>query len=152
METKKCTKCNKVKTIDKFRLRRDKRGDKLYISYRNECKECQKYYQKNIAPNAFWSKLKFNLKRHYGGFIYTPLELKESIGYPEICYLCGMKITNIKDAELDHIKPLSKGGKTELNNLMWAHKTCNRMKHDLMLDEMIKLMEAIINNKQAIMR
>jgi 5-methylcytosine-specific restriction endonuclease McrA len=34
------------------------------------------------------------------------------------------------------VQPRSKGGETTTSNLRWACKRCNRIKHDLTLDEL----------------
>jgi 5-methylcytosine-specific restriction endonuclease McrA len=36
----------------------------------------------------------------------------------------------IEDAEVDHIIPFSKGGKTELSNGQITHRYCNRAKNN----------------------
>lgn len=50
------------------------------------------------------------------------------------CDICGKKIRNFEDLTLDHIIPLSKGGKNEIENCQLAHRACNSMKKDLMPD------------------
>ncbi len=50
------------------------------------------------------------------------------------------------NARLDHIVPISKGGKTTKNNLAWTHKTCNRMKHDLTLNDLLEMCTVILSN------
>ncbi len=47
-----------------------------------------------------------------------------------ICYLCEKKV-KYKNMSLDHVKPVSRGGKDELNNLRLAHKECNFKKGDM---------------------
>jgi hypothetical protein len=44
------------------------------------------------------------------------------------CVICGQKILDIDDAELDHKIPFSKGGKTEIENAQLTHRFCNRHK------------------------
>lgn len=46
------------------------------------------------------------------------------------CAICEQKIMILDDAEVDHIIPYSKGGKTELNNGQITHRYCNRQKSD----------------------
>ena len=46
------------------------------------------------------------------------------------CPLCGQEILDVKDTELDHILPYSKGGKTVLENIQLTHRICNRHKHN----------------------
>lgn len=42
-----------------------------------------------------------------------------------LCGICGKNINNLKDATIDHIIPISKGGHSGLTNLQLAHETCN---------------------------
>ena len=44
------------------------------------------------------------------------------------CRYCGTKMYNRDDVTVDHIKPLSKGGKTVATNLLICCKTCNKSK------------------------
>lgn len=44
------------------------------------------------------------------------------------CALCGNKIHDISQCEVDHIIPWSKGGKTVLSNGQLTHISCNRKK------------------------
>lgn len=44
------------------------------------------------------------------------------------CAICGQKILNIEDSEVDHITPHSKGGETILSNAQITHRYCNRAK------------------------
>ena len=44
------------------------------------------------------------------------------------CALCNQTIRTIDDAEVDHIKPHSKGGDTTPLNAQLAHRYCNRSK------------------------
>lgn len=44
------------------------------------------------------------------------------------CALCRNPITDLKEAELDHRVPLSKGGSDDPSNLQLAHRACNRTK------------------------
>lgn len=44
------------------------------------------------------------------------------------CRYCGTKLYNRDDVTVDHIKPLSKGGKTVASNLLICCKTCNKSK------------------------
>lgn len=44
------------------------------------------------------------------------------------CRYCGTKLYDRNDVTVDHIKPLSKGGKTVASNLLICCKTCNKSK------------------------
>lgn len=41
----------------------------------------------------------------------------------------------MKEATIDHIIPLSKGGRDEINNMQLAHDDCNQLKADSMPGE-----------------
>lgn len=47
-----------------------------------------------------------------------------------LCGICGKKISDYYHVTIDHIKPLSLGGKNDLTNLQLAHKKCNEMKNE----------------------
>ncbi len=46
------------------------------------------------------------------------------------CKICGRGGRYYKDLEIDHIKPIAKGGKTTYNNLQTLCKNCNKLKGD----------------------
>ena len=46
------------------------------------------------------------------------------------CTICGASVADGAKLEVDHIKPISKGGKTEPNNLRTLCQSCNRGKRD----------------------
>ena len=57
------------------------------------------------------------------------LELWNSLSLEERkCSICKEQINNINDAEVDHITPYIRGGKTELTNAQLLHMKCNRIK------------------------
>lgn len=60
-------------------------------------------------------------------FTYDDKELLWHDNY--ICSYCGQQILSIDDAEVDHVKPFSKGGKTEISNAQLLHRHCNREKN-----------------------
>lgn len=63
------------------------------------------------------------------------------------CYLCGEPILEGQKWNLDHVKPRSKGGKTEADNLRPTHYECNSAKADLTLGQYRQIIQTI-NNKQ----
>lgn len=52
-----------------------------------------------------------------------------------VCSYCGNEILSIDDAEVDHILPFSKGGKTDISNAQLLHRHCNRKKSDSLEDD-----------------
>lgn len=45
-----------------------------------------------------------------------------------VCGICGEPIADMKDCTIDHIKPISKGGQTTIDNCQLAHSWCNKKK------------------------
>ncbi len=48
-----------------------------------------------------------------------------------ICYYCGMKIAH-HNLTMDHLVPLSRGGRSTKNNLVPACKECNNKKKSML--------------------
>lgn len=44
------------------------------------------------------------------------------------CWLCGEPVA-MADATLEHIKPLSEGGSSHIDNLAISHGACNHRRH-----------------------
>ncbi len=57
-----------------------------------------------------------------------------------ICYYCGMKF-NPEELTMDHLIPLSRGGKSEKINLVPACKDCNNKKKYLLPSEWEEYLE-----------
>ena len=57
------------------------------------------------------------------------------------CYLCGKLIEKEKDFNLDHVMPLSRGGRNEPSNWRATHKTCNAEKGALTYEEWLLYQE-----------
>lgn len=58
----------------------------------------------------------------------TVIELLKSQGF--CCAICTTYLTKEKHKQLDHIRPLSKGGQHVLGNVQWLCRTCNIRKKD----------------------
>jgi HNH endonuclease len=50
------------------------------------------------------------------------------------CYLCGFTMSS-SDMTIDHVQPLAKGGRDEMNNYKLAHDACNQKKGNMTLTE-----------------
>lgn len=64
---------------------------------------------------------------------------QESAG---ICALCGKPMT-VWNRTIDHITPVSKGGKNNKENIRYVHKACNQMKGNLMDKDMYRAVSDI---------
>jgi hypothetical protein len=49
-----------------------------------------------------------------------------------ICHLCGRRVAR-GDASRDHLRPVSRGGRTVWGNIRLAHRSCNSVRGDLPL-------------------
>ena len=65
--------------------------------------------------------------RKNGVFTFTQKELKKIYSSP--CFYCGSK----KNIELDHILPISKGGRHSIGNAVSACRLCNSQKSNKLL-------------------
>ena len=71
-------------------------------------------------------------KRKLAGRGVTAKELRELMAlYGEICAYCR----TAKADTIDHVTPLSRGGKHEIENILPACKPCNYSKHTMTLEE-----------------
>jgi len=59
-----------------------------------------------------------------------------------ICHYCGRK-TVFREITMDHVVPLSRGGKSTRNNLVPACKTCNSRKKSMLPLEWEEYLEKI---------
>ena len=60
------------------------------------------------------------------------LQIETEFAY---CYLCGKPIKKIKDYNIDHVHPKSRGGMDAPCNWRPVHKTCNQIKGSLTFEE-----------------
>ena len=58
------------------------------------------------------------------------------------CELCGREIL-FKDMTLDHVKPLSKGGEDNVNNLSCTCEPCNHFKGNILPDDFFERISLI---------
>jgi len=72
---------------------------------------------------------------------YVKKEIKEELKVTNICFYCNRKVRHrtekdekrkfyVNAIEYDHLRPFSKGGKTDIANMRVACAKCNRRKHN----------------------
>ncbi len=66
-----------------------------------------------------------------------------------ICHYCGSK-TGAKNLTMDHIVPLSRGGKSKKGNLVPACKECNNKKKYLLPIEWDEYLHSLKNDKSLV--
>jgi len=102
----------------------------------------QKEYLRQMRENQFmkWRVKLFN--QHYGTK-YTEKDFQilwdKQNGE---CYFTGQKLDNT--ANIDHIIPVKRGGTHELSNLRWTTKQVNFMKRDMLDEEFLNVVKAIM--------
>lgn len=110
--------------------------------------------KKRMPPRELLrNKIKLYKKRDKGGYSATTpksdfdiKDVDKKIGKTPRCYLSGRKI-DINDSSsynLDHIIPVSKGGKNSLENLGLANPLANKAKSDMTVDEFIELCADVV--------
>lgn len=76
----------------------------------------------------------------------VPNEIREAVLKRDkyTCQYCGRKGEGV-ELEIDHIIPMTRGGKTDIRNLITACKECNRAKHNKLLsaDQLEEIAERI---------
>jgi 5-methylcytosine-specific restriction endonuclease McrA len=79
-------------------------------------------------------KIKRVPKKHVGSIlnhtdnILSKATKKFLLRKSNLCALCGEPILTMKEASIDHVIPLSKGGVHGPNNMQLAHVVCNQKK------------------------
>lgn len=62
---------------------------------------------------------------------FSYVEKKDLFDRNPTCRICNQQILMIDDAEVDHVTPFSKGGKTSQDNAQITHRYCNRSKSNI---------------------
>lgn len=80
------------------------------------------YYKKGRRSAKEW--MKYEGVKESKELKFIKKQLINSKG--NICAICGKSIDNMKDCTIDHIRPISKGGLTTVDNCRLAHSYCNK--------------------------
>lgn len=91
-------------------------------------------------------KSKINQKTIREDKSFTFSEFLDVLNKNPYCYLTGRKldINNLKSWHIDHIIPISKDGKTTLDNILPVCKEANQAKHNLSVADFINLCKDIL--------
>lgn len=133
LKTKCCIRCGTEKSESEFFMRPGTDGRR-----RAHCKAC---HHEGRSPDGPWHARIVGLRQR--GHAVAVAALRETLGEPKVCYLCGGAL-DWDSAWIDHVIPVSKGGTNDPDNLRWAHPDCNRMKGDLALIDALGLMQKIL--------
>jgi 5-methylcytosine-specific restriction endonuclease McrA len=138
--TKRCSRCGETKPLTAF-FRDPQRSahPQAQERVRAHCKVCHNATRRPVKATR-WHSIAVGIRRR-GGRPSLPL-LREGLGEPRICYLCGASLS-WDMAVVDHVVPVSRGGGHDLANLRWAHRRCNYAKGDQLLDDFLAMVAAI---------
>lgn len=135
---KRCRRCGETKPLARFYKRSGAR-----IGVRSWCRPCYSAMKPPLSPEArHWQSASASL-RGRGGTL-TAAQLRDGLGVPRSCYLCGAAGLTWETAALDHVLPVARGGDHALGNLRWAHRRCNWLKGGFSLTEFCALASSII--------
>lgn len=120
------------------------------IRVRNMSKsERAKYYRQKYLSKPYAvldSRLKSFVKKQLGAPVITVDQVLTKFGLSPVCYLTGQPIdyNDPKSFNLDHYRPVSKGGPSTLENLRLCSPEGNRIKGTLSVPELIQLCQRIV--------
>ncbi len=144
VQTKFCSRCHLSKPIDQF-FHLGRGNPKA----RPHCKEChynarRQRPRKPLTARALYRFESRALSLRCHGPAPTGTMLREWLGLPETCALCGGDI-DWKSGVIDHIQPLKCGGTSIRENLRWVCVTCNRVKGTRTDAELIEWCHRIVS-------
>lgn len=125
-----CVSCGNQKPLKEFYKAS---GATALNGYNRYCKHCCKVNRALEAVRKRDKSSKITVRQYYRAVslgveiedgISLAIVFKRSLG---ICGLCGEWVPP-GDASMDHVQPISKGGKHRLDNLQITHLVCNLRK------------------------
>lgn len=134
IETKACSRCGEELPRSSFYSRPGAPG-----KLRAHCKRC---HLKGASPENRWQVMTKGMRKRLGYAPSVP-SLRDALGEPESCYLCGGHL-QWSTAVVDHVLPISRGGGHDLENLKWTHRECNAAKGAMTLEEFVSLALKVI--------
>lgn len=80
--------------------------------------------------------------------VLSKKEFRELAGYAIhyrfcYCYLCGKPILPNEEWNLDHVRPRSKGGKSDSSNLRPTHYECNQAKGNMSIAKFRQIQQCL---------
>lgn len=164
VKNKKCKICNLKKDITQFCK------NKSYVDgYTNKCKECvnsslktSEYKYKNRNRQNKYNKKRFfysratviinRAKKNKEIITFSVLDLAKHLSslwkkQRGLCLLTN-DLLRRDNAQVDHIVPTSRGGKTDFDNLRWVIKDVNRIKGSMKDSEFKNLIIKLYKNFQ----
>jgi 5-methylcytosine-specific restriction endonuclease McrA len=122
-----CSKCKKAKPETGAFFGHTPSGN-----FRYECKDCENARSREYNKRNPESRRRRDERREQkGGRVSWPLETKHLLRTRQhgICPCCAKPLESAALCQVDHIKPVNKGGTNDLANLAAVHSRCNQDKH-----------------------
>lgn len=124
-----------------FPMTRDYFGQTPSGGFRRKCRACMRAHVKtydNEHPDNAAERVKrrFEREKAAGGSGYTDQDLRDlrqKLG--DRCSYCDSPLNG--GGHLDHMTPVAKGGRNDLENVTYCCKNCNLAKHAKTADEFI---------------
>ena len=131
-----CGKGQKEKSKRRQKINREKFEYKLKSKIDGFCRNKVRNFKRFSRPNQLTNS-KINYKKAFRKLLDNPK-----------CYLTGelINLEDIKSYQLDHIIPVSKGGKNTLRNMGLTLSVANRAKTDMSVKEFLIFCEKVLNN------
>lgn len=103
------------------------------------CERCVCYYAIRAIENRGAGSARIDV---------TPEDLMALlVAQGNCCAVSGLPIVLGVDAELDHKKPISRGGEHDLKNMQWLNWMVNRGKVDASQEEFIAVCRAVVSHQ-----
>lgn len=133
---KTCTACGETKSVEFYIVRPMTRD-----GYSNRCSGCESLYVAAYWKTPNGKRLAAQIAARYrakkNGVNFEPVSHEDVWERDQgHCYLCDKKIRSLKEANFDHIIPISRGGAHTFENLAATHARCNQRKNDKLPEEL----------------
>lgn len=131
-----CTRCGETKAATREFFGSAPSGKTL----KGYCRACMnKASRERDKHNPEGRKTRDAKRAHAGNGARRsfPLEIKQKLWKRQngLCLCCFEQIERPEEGEVDHMRPLAKGGLDHRSNFLLAHAKCNREKHNKTLPE-----------------
>jgi len=132
------------------RKREKKRKDKVYAMKHGLCIRCFKEVVLPPSKVCEMCYLKDISIKHFGtSTLWTTLRDK-FIEQNRKCALSGIDIALGVNADLDHVIPVSLDGRKDMSNVRWVLNAVNRLKYNLLDDELFTVIAAVYHTMKSI--
>lgn len=132
-----CRDCQKARYssfYDKNKEAQQERARSFYSKHKEHYASTMREWRQNNRERmrSHWAKRRLLKKLQRDETLVDYSTVLERDGY--VCYLCE-KCVEPDDVHMDHVIPLSKGGRHSIDNLRVTHSKCNLAKGVKSLDE-----------------